>query len=64
MSEIRDISLAPSGERKIEWVRRNMPLLRGIEEEFSETQPFKGNRNRRIILSFFALLFFFTFSGV
>ena len=42
MSEIRDISLAPSGERKIEWVRRNMPLLRGIEEEFSKTQPFKG----------------------
>ncbi|MGN1133715.1 MAG: adenosylhomocysteinase, partial [Oscillospiraceae bacterium] len=42
MSEIRDINLWESGERKIEWVKGNMPLLRGIEEEFSETQPFKG----------------------
>ena len=31
MNEIRDIALAPSGETKIAWVRRNMPVLRGIE---------------------------------
>ncbi len=43
-SEIRDISLAPSGHKKIEWVRRNMPLLRGLEEEFSRTKPFAGYR--------------------
>ena len=42
MSEIRDITLAPSGERKIAWVRQYMPLLRGIEEEFSKTKPFAG----------------------
>ena len=42
MSEIRDIALAPSGEKKIAWVRQYMPLLRGIEEEFTATQPFKG----------------------
>jgi adenosylhomocysteinase len=42
MSEIRDISLAPAGERKIEWARRNMPLLRGIEAEMSKTKPFSG----------------------
>lgn len=41
-SEIRDINLAPSGEHKIEWVRRNCPLLRSLEEEFSKEQPFKG----------------------
>lgn len=43
-NEIRDISLAPSGARKIEWVRRNCPLLKGLEEEFSRTKPFEGKR--------------------
>ena len=42
MSEIRDISLAPSGERKIQWVERNMPLLRGIRADFEKTRPFEG----------------------
>ncbi|MDD6043973.1 MAG: adenosylhomocysteinase [Eubacteriaceae bacterium] len=40
--DIRDISLAPSGHQKIQWVRNNMPLLRGLEEEFSKTKPFEG----------------------
>ncbi len=44
MSKIRDISLAPSGAHKIEWVRRNCPLLRSLEEEFSQTKPFAGKR--------------------
>ena len=44
MSIIRDISLAPSGENKIEWVRRNCPLLRSLEEDFSKTKPFSGKR--------------------
>ena len=44
MSIIRDISLAPSGENKIEWVRRNCPLLRSLEKDFSETKPFAGKR--------------------
>ena len=44
MSIIRDISLAPSGENKIEWVRRNCPLLRSLEKDFSETRPFEGKR--------------------
>lgn len=39
---IRDISLAPSGNDKIEWVRRNMPLLRGIEQDFGASKPFSG----------------------
>ena len=42
MSEIRDITLAPSGERKISWVERNMPLLRGIREDFQRDKPFSG----------------------
>jgi len=44
MSEIKDINLAPSGKRKIEWVKRNCPLLRQLEEEFAETKPFAGVR--------------------
>ena len=40
--EIRDINLAPSGHTKIQWVKGNMPLLRGLEEEFAETKPFDG----------------------
>ena len=39
--QVRDISLAPSGHRKIQWVRENMPLLRGLEEEFKEQQCFE-----------------------
>ena len=41
-NEIRDINLAPSGRQKIEWVRHNMPLLNGLEEEFRKTRPFEG----------------------
>lgn len=44
MSIIRDISLAPSGENKIEWVRRNCPLLRSLEEDFSKEKPFAGKK--------------------
>ena len=42
MSQIKDISLAPSGEMKINWVMRNMPVLRGIGEDFQRTRPFEG----------------------
>ncbi len=41
---IRDASLAAEGNRKIEWVRRNMPVLRGLEERFSREKPFTGLR--------------------
>ena len=43
-SEIRDISLAPSGHNKIEWVRRNCDLLRTLYDEFSKTKPFAGKK--------------------
>ena len=44
MSEIRDESLWESGARKIEWVKRNMPLLNGIEKEFAAAKPFAGKK--------------------
>ena len=40
--EIRDIALAPSGHKKIQWVKNNMPLLSGLEEELRQTRPFEG----------------------
>ena len=42
MSEIRDITLAPSGEKKIAWAKRYMPLLNSIEEDFKKEKPFAG----------------------
>ncbi len=43
-SEIRDINLAESGIRKIEWVKRNCDLLRTLEEEFTQSKPFAGKK--------------------
>ena len=44
MSRILDVSLAPSGERKINWVERNMPVLRALGEDLAKTRPFEGLR--------------------
>ena len=35
---------AAKGKQKIDWVRRNMPILRQLEGEFREQQPFAGKR--------------------
>lgn len=40
--EVRDISLAPLGRQKIEWVKMHMPLLGGFLEEFKQGRPFEG----------------------
>ena len=42
MSSVKDITLAPTGERKIKWAQRNMPLLRDIMAEFEKSKPFAG----------------------
>nr|MCR5293991.1 adenosylhomocysteinase [Lachnospiraceae bacterium] len=44
MSNIKDAALAPSGRKKIEWVRSFMPALTEIEKQFEKDQPFKGLR--------------------
>ena len=36
--------LAAEGQRKIEWVRRNMPILRQLEAQFAAERPFAGKR--------------------
>lgn len=43
-SQIRDYQLHDKGLLKIEWVKGRMPLLRQLEEEFAQTQPFAGKR--------------------
>ena len=42
MSDIKDISLAPSGERKIAWVSRNMPVIGRIAADFERDKPLAG----------------------
>lgn len=44
MSVVRDMSLAESGRRKIQWVRDFMPALSGIEARFEQEKPFAGLR--------------------
>lgn len=41
---VKDIALAPSGKRKIEWAYKNMPVLRAIEKELIADRPFAGLR--------------------
>lgn len=41
-SIIKDISLAPNGHLKIDWVKAHMPVLNRIRERFEKEQPFKG----------------------
>lgn len=47
-SIIRDIKMAESGHRKIEWVKNYMPVLYSIEQEFIKEKPFQG---KRIVMS-------------
>lgn len=42
MSEVRDVKLAPSGEMKISWVEKNMPVLSSIKVSFEKEKPFAG----------------------
>ncbi len=39
---VKDISLAPEGIKKIEWVQRHMPVLEHIKKEFQDEKPFEG----------------------
>lgn len=43
-SIVKDMSLAPSGHDKIEWVKNFMPVMSAIDKEFSQSKPFAGKR--------------------
>src|SRR6202163_3154750 len=42
--DIKDISLAPQGKKRIDWAEREMPVLRLIRERFGNELPLKGVR--------------------
>ena len=41
---IRDLALAPHGQRKIDWVKPRMQVLNMVRQEFEEQQPFAGKK--------------------
>ena len=42
--DIRDADLAEQGEKRIEWARREMPVLRELAARFDKTRPLQGVR--------------------
>jgi adenosylhomocysteinase len=42
--DVKDISLAAEGKKRIEWADKDMPVLRAIRERFTKEQPLKGYR--------------------
>ncbi len=40
--DIKDLSLADAGRRRIEWAEREMPVLRSIRERFEAEKPLAG----------------------
>jgi adenosylhomocysteinase len=42
--DVKDISLAADGKRRIEWAEREMPVLRLIRERFAQEKPLSGIR--------------------
>lgn len=40
--DIKDISLAEQGEKRIKWAAKEMPVLKLIAERFEKEKPFKG----------------------
>jgi len=43
-ADVKDMSLAEGGNRRIDWAEREMPVLRQIAARFSKEKPFKGIR--------------------
>jgi adenosylhomocysteinase len=42
--DVRDISLAEAGKKRIEWAEREMPVLRLIREKFNSEKPLSNTR--------------------
>lgn len=40
--DVKDLSLAVQGKQRITWVGRQMPVLRQIQDRFSEEKPLSG----------------------
>src|SRR4030065_2066450 len=42
--DIKDVRLARAGRDRIEWAKKEMPVLRSIGERFTKEKPLKGTR--------------------
>src|ERR1700733_9721455 len=42
--DVKDLSLADAGKRRIEWAAQSMPVLQTIRKQFIKTQPLAGIR--------------------
>ncbi|HEY3227767.1 MAG TPA: adenosylhomocysteinase, partial [Roseiflexaceae bacterium] len=42
--DIKDLSLAAQGRKRIDWAENEMPVLRLIRERFGNERPLKGVR--------------------
>src|SRR5712692_3804889 len=42
--DVKDLALADSGKRRIEWAFQSMPVLQTIRKQFIKTQPLAGIR--------------------
>ena len=42
--DVKNIELAPGGRHRIEWAEQEMPVLRGIRQQFKSERPFAGLR--------------------
>lgn len=42
--DVKDLSLAPLGKQRIEWAGREMPVLRQIQDRFTQEKPLAGIR--------------------
>lgn len=42
--KVRDLKLAPEGDRLIDWAESRMPVLMALREKYSKTKPLKGYR--------------------
>jgi adenosylhomocysteinase len=42
--DVKDLSLAEGGRRRIQWAEQEMPVLRQIQARFAKEQPLKGTK--------------------
>src|SRR3990170_1482975 len=42
--DVKDVRLARAGRDRIEWAKKEMPVLRSIGERFMKEKPLKGTR--------------------
>ena len=42
--DVKNIDLAPGGRHRIDWAEQEMPVLRGVQQQFKDERPFAGLR--------------------